>query len=52
MREFQRLSRALESADIEIPIAAEHPLAQASKAHAKLERGHLLGHVVLRVRDR
>jgi len=47
--EFQRLNRAVEAAKPVIPIAAEYPLADAAQAHKRLEAGHLLGKIVLRV---
>jgi NADPH:quinone reductase-like Zn-dependent oxidoreductase len=34
---------------VQVPIAAEYPLAAASEAHKRLEGGHLLGKIVLRV---
>jgi NADPH:quinone reductase len=50
-REFARLERAVAEARLRVPIAAIYPLAQASKAHARIERGHVLGRIVLRIRD-
>ncbi len=50
-REFARLERAVAEARLRVPIAAVYPLAQASKAHARIERGHVLGRIVLRIRD-
>jgi NADPH:quinone reductase-like Zn-dependent oxidoreductase len=38
-REFARLDRAVTEARLRVPIAAVYPLAQAAKAHARLERG-------------
>jgi len=49
-REFARLERAVAEARLRVPIAAVYPLAQASKAHARLDRGHVLGRIVLRIR--
>ena len=49
-REFARLERAVAEARLRVPIAAAYPLAQAAKAHARLERGHVLGRIVLRIR--
>ena len=49
-REFARLERAAVRARLRVPIAAVYPLAQAAKAHARLERGHILGRLVLRIR--
>ena len=39
-----------EMARLEVPIAAVYPLAVAARAHARLERGHVLGRIVLRIR--
>lgn len=49
-REFERLNKAVTEAKLQVPIAAEYPLANASQAHERLEAGHLLGKIVLRVR--
>jgi NADPH:quinone reductase-like Zn-dependent oxidoreductase len=49
-REFARLERAVTEARLCVPIAAIYPLAQAAKAHARLERGHVLGRIVLQIR--
>jgi hypothetical protein len=35
-----------------VPIAAEYPLAQADRAHLRLQRGHILGRIVLQVSSR
>jgi NADPH:quinone reductase-like Zn-dependent oxidoreductase len=48
--EFERLNAAIEQAHLTVPIAAEFPLADASKAHELLAAGHVLGRIVLRVR--
>ncbi len=48
--EFERLGRAIESARLQVPIAAEFPLADAKLAHERLAQGHILGKIVLRVR--
>ena len=48
-REFERLNQAAEAAKLQVPIAAEYPLAAAADAHRRLEAGHLLGKIVLRV---
>jgi NADPH:quinone reductase len=50
-REFTRLERAVVEANLRVPIAAIYSLAQAAKAHARLERGHVLGRIVLRIRE-
>ena len=46
-REFARLEKATLEAHLRVPIAERFPLAMAAKAHARLERGHLLGRIVL-----
>jgi NADPH:quinone reductase-like Zn-dependent oxidoreductase len=47
-KEFEQLNQAISAAKLQVPIAAEYSLADAAKAHARLEGGHLLGKVVLR----
>jgi NADPH:quinone reductase len=49
-REFARLQRAVAESKLRVPIARIYPLSQAAKAHVRLERGHVLGRIVLRVR--
>ena len=49
-KEFERLSLAVEAARLQVPIAAEFPLADAMRAHERLAQGHVLGKIVLRVR--
>jgi NADPH:quinone reductase-like Zn-dependent oxidoreductase len=48
--EFERLNRAIEAAKLKVPIEAEFPLAQADKAQERVEGGHILGKIVLRIR--
>ena len=48
-REYARLARAVEGARLRVPIAATYPLARAAQAHARVEKGHVLGRIVLRV---
>ena len=47
--EFERLNKAVEAVKLQVPIAAEYPLADAAEAHKRLAAGHLLGKIVLRV---
>ena len=47
---FARLNRAIQRGHIRIPIAKEIPLARAADAHRRVEKGHVLGRVVLRPR--
>jgi NADPH:quinone reductase-like Zn-dependent oxidoreductase len=49
VREFERLGRAIEEAQLQIPIAAVFKLDEAARAHRLLAEGHILGKVVLRV---
>ncbi len=49
-REFAKLGRAVAEAKLRVPIAAVYPLEQAAKAHERLEKGHVLGRIVLRIR--
>ena len=46
---FERLNKAVVAAKPIVPIAAEYSLAQAAQAHKRLEAGHFLGKIVLRV---
>lgn len=48
-REFARLDRAVAEAGLRVPIAAVYPLARAAQAHARLERGRILGRIVLEI---
>jgi NADPH:quinone reductase-like Zn-dependent oxidoreductase len=49
VKEFARLNRAIERARLTVPIAKEFSLDRAAEAHRRVEKGHLLGRVVLRV---
>jgi NADPH2:quinone reductase len=49
VREFERLRKAIEESDFEVPIAAAFDLDGAAAAHRRVEKGHVLGKVVLRV---
>jgi len=48
-RQFEHLSRAVEAARLDVPIATVFSLAEARQAHERLEEGHVLGKIVLRV---
>jgi NADPH2:quinone reductase len=48
-REFERLNKAIEQAHPHITIAAEYPLANAAQAQERMEAGHVLGKIVLRI---
>jgi NADPH:quinone reductase-like Zn-dependent oxidoreductase len=49
-RKFANLERAVDEARLDVPIAAVYPLAQAARAHERIEKGHVLGRIVLRIR--
>lgn len=49
-KEYERLNEAILAAHLEVPIAAEFPLAEAAKAQERIAAGHVLGKIVLRVR--
>lgn len=48
---FEQLRQTIDEAGLEVPIAASVPLEKAEHAHELLERGHVLGRIVLQVRD-
>jgi NADPH2:quinone reductase len=49
-KEYERLNEAIVASKLEVPIAAEFPLAEAAKAQARMAAGHVLGKIVLRIR--
>jgi len=49
-RKFAELERVFEEGRVRVPIAQAYPLAEAAEAHARVERGHVLGRVVLKIR--
>lgn len=49
LREFERLSHAIQASKLQVPIAAAYPLEQAAAAHDRLARGHVLGKIVLAI---
>ena len=49
VREFERLERAIDESKLEIPIAATFTMKDARAAHRLIEKGHVLGKVVLRI---
>ena len=48
-RKFAELERAADEVRLRVPIAAVYPLSEAAKAHARIEGGHVLGRIVLRI---
>jgi NADPH:quinone reductase len=51
VHEFARLADAIQAANLKVPIAARYPLEEAAKAHERLTQRHILGKIVLGVRD-
>ena len=49
-RKFAELERVFDEGRIRVPIAQAYPLAEAAEAHARVERGQVLGRVVLKIR--
>jgi NADPH:quinone reductase len=47
-REIDKLNRHLRNGRIRVPIAASYPLGKAAQAHRRLDRGRVLGRMVLR----
>jgi NADPH:quinone reductase len=50
--EFERLNRAVEKANVRVPIAKTYPLPRAAAAYRFAEEGHVLGKAVLRIRSK
>ena len=50
VREFRRFNRAVEAANLRVPIEREYTLAHAAAAHRRLARGGVLGKIILRIR--
>lgn len=48
--EYARLNEAISAKKLEVPIAAEFPLADAAHAQQRMAAGHVLGKIVLRIR--
>jgi len=48
--EFERLNQAIIAAQLQVPIAAEYPLAAAAQAQERVAAGHVFGKVVLQIR--
>jgi NADPH2:quinone reductase len=48
-QEFARLNRHLSRSRPRVPISATYPLAKAADAHRRLDRGQVLGRIILRI---
>jgi NADPH:quinone reductase-like Zn-dependent oxidoreductase len=44
------LEQAVEESGLRVPIASVYPLARAAEAHKKLDQGHIVGRLALRIR--
>ena len=49
-RQFERLNRAIEGSNLQVPIDREYSLANAAAAHRRLAQRGVLGKIVLRIR--
>ena len=49
-RKLAELERVFDEGRIRVPIAHAYPLAEAAEAHARVERGQVLGRVALKIR--
>ncbi|MFL5494579.1 MAG: NADP-dependent oxidoreductase [Gemmatimonadales bacterium] len=48
-QQFRRLRKYLGDRRMQAPLAGVYPLSQAARAHRRLEQGHIVGRIVLRV---
>jgi NADPH:quinone reductase len=49
-KHLAELEDAADEARLRVPIANAFPLAQAARAHERIEKGHILGRIALRIR--
>jgi NADPH:quinone reductase-like Zn-dependent oxidoreductase len=47
--QWEALDRAVTEARLRVPLGGVFPLEQAAQAHTRLERGHVLGRIVLKI---
>jgi NADPH:quinone reductase-like Zn-dependent oxidoreductase len=47
--QWDALEHAVTEARLRVPLAAVYPLEQAAQAHARIEQGHVIGRIALRV---
>jgi NADPH:quinone reductase len=50
-REFAELERAVEESKLHVVIAGVYPLERAAEAHDRVERGHVIGRLAIRIRE-
>lgn len=51
VREFERLNRAVTAGKVEVPLAKAYPMSRARAAYKFVQKGHVVGKVVLRIRQ-
>jgi NADPH:quinone reductase-like Zn-dependent oxidoreductase len=49
--EFAELNQAVEESELRVVIAGVHPLERAAEAHERVERGHVIGRLAIRIRE-
>jgi NADPH2:quinone reductase len=47
---FAKLGRVVDAIRFTVPIAHAYPLSRAAQAHERIERGHVVGRIVLKIR--
>ena len=50
-REFAKLDAAVEESELRVVIGGVYPLERAAETHQRVERGHVIGRLALRIRD-
>jgi NADPH:quinone reductase len=50
-RAFAKLDEAVEQSELRVVIGGVYPLEGAAEAHERVERGHVIGRLALRIRD-
>ena len=50
-REWAKLNRRFNASRVRVPVAAVYPLAKAAQAHRRLDRGKVIGRIVLRIHE-
>jgi NADPH:quinone reductase len=50
-REFAKLDEAVEESELRVVIGGVYPLERAAEAHERVERGHVIGRLALRIRE-
>jgi NADPH:quinone reductase-like Zn-dependent oxidoreductase len=50
-REFAKLNAAVEESELRVIVGGVYPLERAAEAHQRVEHGHVIGRLALRIRD-